>query len=57
MVHKAAVLGASIIVAISAPTTLAIRTAERAGITPVAVARDDGFVVFTLPHRICAERA
>jgi FdhD protein len=57
MVHKAAVLGASIIVAISAPTALAIRTAERAGVTLVAVARDDGFEVFTHPHRICAERA
>jgi FdhD protein len=57
MVHKAAVLGASIIVAISAPTALAIRTAERAGVTLVAVARDDGFEIFTHPHRICAERA
>ena len=57
MVHKAAVLGASIIVAISAPTALAIRTAERAGVTLVAVARDDGFEVFTHPHRVCAERA
>ena len=57
MVHKASVLGASIIVAISAPTALAIRTAERAGVTLVAVARDDGFEVFAHPHRICAERA
>jgi FdhD protein len=57
MVHKAAVLGASIIVAISAPTALAIRTAERAGVTLVAVARDDGFEIFTHPRRICAERA
>ena len=56
MVHKAAVLDASIIVAISAPTVLAIRTAERAGVTLVAVARDDGFEIFTHPHRICAER-
>lgn len=57
MVHKAAVLGASIVVAISAPTALAIRTAERAGVTLVAVARDDGFEIFTHPHRIRAERA
>lgn len=53
MVHKAAVLGASIIVAISAPTALAIRTAEQAGITLVAVARDDGFEIFTCARRIC----
>ena len=55
MVQKTAVLGASVIVAISAPTALAIRSAERAGITLVAVARDDGFEVFTHPHRIVAQ--
>lgn len=52
MVQKAAVLGASVIVAISAPTALAIRTAERAGITLVAIARADGFEIFTHPRRI-----
>ncbi len=52
MVQKAAMMGAAIIVAISAPTALAIRTAERAGITLVAVARDDGFEVFTGRERI-----
>lgn len=52
MVQKAAVLGAPVIVAVSAPTTLALRTAEAAGITLVCVARDDGFEVFTHPDRI-----
>ena len=52
MVQKAAVLGAEILVAVSAPTALAIRTAEAAGITLVAIARADGFEVFTHPHRI-----
>ncbi|MCF8476313.1 MAG: formate dehydrogenase accessory sulfurtransferase FdhD [Pseudolabrys sp.] len=52
MVHKAAVLGASIIVAISAPTALAIRIAEQAGITLVAIARSDGFEIFTGAHRM-----
>ena len=52
MVQKAAVLGAPVLVAISAPTTLAIATAEAAGMTLVAVARDDGFEIFTHPHRI-----
>ena len=51
MVQKAAVLGAEIMVAVSAPTALAIRTAEAGGITLVAVARPDGFEVFTHPHR------
>jgi FdhD protein len=52
MVQKAAVAGAPILVAISAPTALALQTAERAGITLVAIARADGFEVFTHPHRI-----
>jgi FdhD protein len=52
MVQKAAVAGAPIIVAISAATAFAVQTAERAGITLVAIARADGFEVFTHPHRI-----
>jgi FdhD protein len=52
MVQKTAALGAPVLVAVSAPTALAVRTAERAGITLVAVARRDGFEVFTHPHRI-----
>lgn len=56
MVQKAAVLGAPIIVAVSAPTALAIRTAEAAGITLVGIARSDGFEVFTHSHRILLEQ-
>jgi FdhD protein len=41
-----------LIVAVSAPTALAIRTAEAAGITLAAIARSDGFELFTHPHRI-----
>ncbi len=52
MVQKAAIMGAPVLVAISAPTALAIRTAERANLTLAAVARDDGFEVFTAPERI-----
>jgi FdhD protein len=52
MVQKAAVAGAPVLVAISAPTALALQTAEQAGITLIAVARADGFEVFTHPHRI-----
>ena len=52
MVQKAAALGAEVIVAVSAPTALAIRTAETAGITLVAIARADGFEIFTHPHRV-----
>lgn len=56
MVQKAAVMGAPILVALSAPTALAIRIADTAGLTLVAVARDDGFEVFSGPQRIDASR-
>ncbi|TPW31160.1 formate dehydrogenase accessory sulfurtransferase FdhD [Martelella alba] len=52
MVQKAAICGAPVLIAISAPTALAIETAENAGITLVAIARRDGFSVFTRAERI-----
>lgn len=54
MVQKAAALGAQVLIAVSAPTALAVRTAEAAGLTLVAVARKDGFEVFTGAERIVA---
>lgn len=52
LVQKAAVAGMPILAAVSAPTALAVRTAEAAGITLVAVARADGFEIFTHARRI-----
>ncbi|MGN6365692.1 formate dehydrogenase accessory sulfurtransferase FdhD [Asticcacaulis taihuensis] len=52
MVQKAAAIGAPVLIAISAPTALALRTAEAAGLTVIAVARHNGFEVFTHPERI-----
>lgn len=52
MVQKAAFLGTEIIVAVSAPTALARRIAEEAGITLIAIARPDAFEIFTHPERI-----
>jgi FdhD protein len=52
MVQKAGRSGAPMIVAVSAPTKLALETADAAGITLVAIARQDGFEVFTHPERI-----
>jgi len=52
LVQKACMIGAAIIVGVSAPTALAVRTAEAVGLTLVGVARDDGFEVFTHPERI-----
>lgn len=52
MVQKTAMMGAEIIVAVSAPTALALRVAEEAGITLVAIARSDAFEIFTHRERI-----
>jgi FdhD protein len=52
MVQKTAAMGAPLMVAVSAPTALAVRMAEAAGITLAAVARADGFEIFTHPSRI-----
>jgi FdhD protein len=54
MVQKTAAIGASLMVAVSAPTALAARMADTAGITLVAIARGDGFEIFTHPERITA---
>ena len=55
MVQKAAAMGAPLISAVSAPTALAVRMADSAGITLCAIARSDGFEVFTHPERIAME--
>ena len=52
MVQKTARIGAPVLVAVSAPTSLAVETAEQAGITLIAVARSDGYEVFTHPDRL-----
>ena len=57
MVQKAAMIGAPIIAAVSAPTALAVRMADAAGMTLIAIARKDGFEVFTHPHRVKGEIA
>lgn len=52
MVQKTAALGAPVLIAISAPTALAIRTAAQAGITLIGIARDEDFEIFTRPDRV-----
>jgi FdhD protein len=47
MVQKAACIGAPILVAVSAPTALAVRVAEDAGITLITGARGNDFEIFT----------
>ena len=52
MVQKTAAIGAPVIIAVSAPTALAIRAAEEAGMTLVALVRGEDFDVFTRPERV-----
>jgi FdhD protein len=52
MVQKAATIRIPILVAISAPTTMALRIAEQTGITLVALARSDSLTVYANPGRI-----
>lgn len=52
MVQKTVACGMRVLVAISAPTALAVRKAEAAGLTLVALARGDAQLVFTGAGRI-----
>ena len=53
---EGAAIGVPVVAAVSAPTALALRTAEAAGITVVGIARDDGFEIFTGRERIALDR-
>ena len=52
MVQKTAIVGSPFIIAISAPTALAIRTADEAGMTLIALVRGEEFEIFTGAERI-----
>jgi FdhD protein len=52
MVQKAAAVGISVLVAISAPTALARRVADACGLTLVALARPDSMLIVTHPERV-----
>ena len=54
MVQKAAVLDAAAIAAVSAPTSLAIETADEAGLALVAFVRESRLTVYAHPERIAA---
>jgi FdhD protein len=57
MVQKTAAIGSPFIIAVSAPTALAVRTAEGAGMTLVALVRGDEFDVFTHSERLSKKGA
>ncbi|MDO9104045.1 MAG: formate dehydrogenase accessory sulfurtransferase FdhD [Methylovulum sp.] len=52
MVQKTAFVGITLLAAISAPTGLAIRLADEAGLTLIGFARADQQVVYTHPQRL-----
>jgi formate dehydrogenase accessory protein FdhD len=52
LVQKAMMVGIPVLAAISAPTALAVRLAEEAGIGLVAIARPDGHAVFANAARL-----
>ena len=52
LVQKAALAGCPVLIAVSAPTALAVRCAEQAGITLAAFARGGGFDLYSHPERI-----
>ncbi len=51
MVQKTAMTGASMLVAVSAPTVLAVQTAQAAGLALAGFARREDFVAYTSPER------
>jgi len=52
LVQKAAMMGASVLAAVSAPTALALEEAEAVGLTVAGIVRDDGLEIFTHPERL-----
>ena len=54
LVLKAAVMGVGMLVAVSAPTSLAVRLAEQVNITLIGFARSGRHMIYTHPQRIAA---
>jgi FdhD protein len=52
MVQKAAACGAGVLAAVSAPTALAVRSAEQCGLTLLGFVREGRHVAYTHTHRI-----
>ncbi|MFZ1501213.1 MAG: formate dehydrogenase accessory sulfurtransferase FdhD, partial [Giesbergeria sp.] len=52
MVQKTAAAGVPLLAAVSAPTSFAVTTAERAGLTRVGFARQQDLVVYCRPERL-----
>ncbi len=57
MVQKSATVGIRLLAAISAPTGMAIRAAERSGVTLAAFVRSDRYTLYSYPQRVLPEGA
>ena len=57
MVQKTVMFGSPILIAVSAPTAQALRSAEAAGLSVAAFGREGRLQVFTHPHRIQEDRS
>ena len=57
MVQKCTALGAPVLIAASAPTSAAVDMADAAGLTLIALARGDGFELFTHAFRLIETEA
>ena len=55
MVYKAAAVGIELIAAVSAPTSMAVKSAVESGVTLVGFARPGRHNVYTFPERIAGE--
>ena len=55
MAQKTTVFGATVLVAVSGPTGLAVRLANEAGLTLIGFARAGRFTIYTHPERIAGE--
>ena len=56
MVRKCIAVGVRVLAAISAPTALAVRVAQDAGMTLAAFVRQTGHTVYTCPARLCGKQ-
>jgi FdhD protein len=57
MVQKTAMAGVSLLAAVSAPTSLAVKTAQEAGMTLVGFARQRDLAIYSHPERVDLESA
>ncbi len=52
LVEKAALAGVSLLITVSAPTSLAVQRAQQAGLTLIALARSDEMLLLVDPHGV-----